>query len=299
MTITIETPNIPVKAKYLIACNAFASRDFTRYYLNGVFVEVMAKDHIRYVATDGHSMLIIDDKLTDDSHIKSVFKLLNMAPEKYFDNTGRISLVIQSEVIDLIKADKRFKGADLDARVFRATIKQSALVKKAGGKDWDLCDGEGTLYGGIAIDGTYPAYRNVLTPLATVRANMIKNRNKQVGKNPPSVSLDAKKLLVFAKAFAYVYGHKNMPVTVTASEEGAPIYISYSSAKSCYGVLMPMRIGGPANDATDIPTPDVEVAANYDVKRVLQPNEEGIPCVDLNKKKPPVKKKPAAKKKKS
>lgn len=54
-----------INLKALKAVSAFASTEDTRYYLNGVFVEV-TPDQALYVATDGHRLVVIREKTETD-----------------------------------------------------------------------------------------------------------------------------------------------------------------------------------------------------------------------------------------
>lgn len=109
----------------LLAANVFASTEETRYYLNGVLYEV--KDgKARFVATDGHRMIIFDlgDGYGED-----------------------LSFIIPSSLIKRIKADKYEENGEIN--INGDTIK---------------IDYNDTGYIEKAIDGPYPEYRRVMIP---------------------------------------------------------------------------------------------------------------------------------------
>src|SRR5690348_14344933 len=81
-----------LKPQYLHACSLIAAKGDIRWYLNGVFVEI-EEQATRYVATDGHKMLILRD------------------PREKQDKQTPATLIIPNEAIALIP--KRFKEPTL------------------------------------------------------------------------------------------------------------------------------------------------------------------------------------------
>lgn len=56
-----------INLRVLGACSAFASKDETRYYLNGVCIEIEPR-RTTYIATDGHRAIVYrDDLMPDDA----------------------------------------------------------------------------------------------------------------------------------------------------------------------------------------------------------------------------------------
>lgn len=56
----------PINLQFLAAASIFASKEETRYYLNGVYVEISERSTV-YVATDGARLIAIrDDRLLSD-----------------------------------------------------------------------------------------------------------------------------------------------------------------------------------------------------------------------------------------
>lgn len=58
------TPSTRINLDMLKATALFASKEQTRYYLNGVYIEMLPRG-VRYVATNGHSLFACFDALPD------------------------------------------------------------------------------------------------------------------------------------------------------------------------------------------------------------------------------------------
>jgi len=123
-----KTSQVSIKA--LKACNLFASKEATRYYLNGVLLTVSRRESL-YVATDGPRMLVHRNCLDDD------------AP----DNKFLGEWILPSESISELKAEKYGKDAALlsafgnEGKLLLQTNKETILTP---------------------IDGTYPNWRRTL-----------------------------------------------------------------------------------------------------------------------------------------
>lgn len=138
-----NTASLNIKA--LKAVNLFASKEETRYYLNGVQVTVTARA-VLYVATDGHRMLVHREDLneTDDS------------------NTLLGKWIIPSTAIDAIKGGV---GRFADAPAVLSQISEIELRITAAKGDV------------IAkpIDASYPDFHRVI-PRASVDAKLAHNQ---------------------------------------------------------------------------------------------------------------------------
>ena len=117
--------------KSLLAVANAVSKEATRYYLNGVYVEVTAR-HVTYVATDGHLLLATRDTWQ-----------LDETP----DNTLIGSFIIPNETLTnkSLKGDKR--SNDLVAITGESVTSQLTLDDTLLFKP---------------IDGTFPDYRRII-----------------------------------------------------------------------------------------------------------------------------------------
>jgi DNA polymerase III sliding clamp (beta) subunit (PCNA family) len=111
-----------IDIRKLLAANVFSSTEQTRYYLGGVLFEVK-EGKGRFVATDGHRMIIIP--LDGD-----------MGPD--------LSVIIPSTLIKRIKVDKKVDNAEMTIDGDIITIDYYGSITKE-----------------AAIDGTFPDYTRV------------------------------------------------------------------------------------------------------------------------------------------
>lgn len=116
-----------INLRVLAAASAFASKDETRYYLNGVCVEIEPRS-VTYVATDGHRLISYRDDIAPDAEQNLL--------------TG--TFIIPTSYCKLLKLDKEDVGT---AKIFgfgRLTISHDLL--------------DVTFH---PIDGTFPDWRRV------------------------------------------------------------------------------------------------------------------------------------------
>jgi hypothetical protein len=118
-----------IHLNHLKATNVAASDEQTRYYLNGVYVNVVAQ-HVEYVATDGARLIAVRHELLTDSSC-------------VWPATG---VIIPSKLIERIKVVKK---ADDEAE---ATMEGGNVTIKYNGES----------YSAPAIDGTFPDWRRVV-----------------------------------------------------------------------------------------------------------------------------------------
>ena len=193
---------VPLNLAYLKALNLAASREETRYYLNGVSVEIGA-DAIDYCATDGHILL-------------AAHQQLDAADNSSPPTIG--TWIIPSWVIDKFKLPTHGPKVLL----FTKGERLSATLAQLG-------------YGAITfivIDGTFPSWRHVLpssseyeTALGGGRGSAVDNERYDF---PPEqlVRLDKAGRLTDAGAPAVI------------ARGSAPAIVSYSSSE-LVGCIMP------------------------------------------------------------
>ena len=119
-----------ISRKALLAVSYTTGKDKTRYYLNGVYVEVTAR-HVTYVATDGHLLLACRSVIAKD------------AP----DNTLIGSFIIPNETL----GNRSLKGDKLS----------NDLVTITGESTTDQLTIDNTLLF-KPIGGTFPDYRYII-----------------------------------------------------------------------------------------------------------------------------------------
>lgn len=140
----MNTATIDISA---LKAAAFAvSTEETRYYLNGVLLEITARE-TRYVATDGHILFAHKAELPNYGPVKGepIGTVNGSAP----DNTLLGSFIIPSATIKAIKLAKRAStSATLESADDGATLA--------------IRTDDGLSYGFKPIDGCFPAWRHVL-----------------------------------------------------------------------------------------------------------------------------------------
>lgn len=199
-----------INLRKLHAVSLVACTEATRYYLQGVLIEVRA-DGVLYTATDGHSLLCayhVDDE----------------------PNTLLGSWIIPTEDCRAFKPKVGREGID-DYVTLSAESATSVTL---------------TLGNRIVktIDGTFPDFRRVLpngaTYLEGLKAEMAKNKPLHA-----PAHFNFNKLAVFAKACAMLAGARDLVPRICYQAHDlsyGPAAIAFpSSCGEVFGVLMPMR----------------------------------------------------------
>ena len=108
-------------------------KEETRYYLNGVYLHHVLRDNVlRFVATDGHRLAMVDIRAPEGAH------------------TVRAVILSRAFVADAIKATSKARDAFKRVRLAIGPS-QTRLT------DWD-----GNVIEGALIDGTFPDYERVI-----------------------------------------------------------------------------------------------------------------------------------------
>ena len=134
----------------LKATNLAVSTEETRFYLQGVFIDIQPRN-VTYVATDGHIMFVYRDELKEPRPAKVYEKdkyPSGIAPGEP-DNELTGSWIIPSNVIKGLKLPKR--GPQM-----------ATLEGKTGERRLTLELPEGQSIGFEAIDGTFPDWKRVI-----------------------------------------------------------------------------------------------------------------------------------------
>ncbi len=205
-----------IELKKLKAANLFASKEETRYYLNGVLFEIENKQGF-LVAIDGHRLIKIP---------------MQEAGHKIKGDDQKF--IIPREMLDRIKLVRGVEMCDL---LFSST---GAIT----------IEYDGTTYTGQAIDGTFPDYRRVIPDhegYAEKREAQLKKMAKE-GLLKDAVSIfnigfNPKYLADFAKVNE-ILGHKGAGVRLEAQDCNSPTIITMGGANrdQYLAVLMPLRV---------------------------------------------------------
>lgn len=185
---------IDVNAILFKAANECRSYEETRYYLNGVFVQPHPVKGVVLTATDGHRLLCVHD----ESGICDKAAIIH----------------VETKALTAVKTDKKNPepprlAVDADGHAIVGTYRS---IKSA------------------VIDGTYPDYPRVLTPI-------VLGAQKKVF---APASFKHEYLAGFSKVASILSGSMDAIRIVTFSESD-PALILFQGCASAFGVLMPMR----------------------------------------------------------
>lgn len=201
----------------LQAANLFASKEETRYYLNGVFFEING-GKLHLISTDGHRLIKIPVEIEGKKK-----------PED-------MKFIIPSSLIAKIK---KARGAD----TVELTIQ----------KDEITISYDGGTFTDKAIDGTFPDYTRVIPDQdATVKTEQA--RRKKLAQKVAAaefaqsagvfeIGFNPKYLADFAKVNELL-GFKGSGVRLSATDEKSPVLVTMGGGMrdQYLAVLMPMRV---------------------------------------------------------
>jgi hypothetical protein len=191
------------------------SKEETRYYLNGVYVEPHADGGVTMTATDGHRLLCIYDK------------------EGYIEKPTIIRLKKHA-----LAACKPGKG---EAREIHLTG-NSVVVKIVRGADESRVEEGVSISEDCIIDGVYPNYRHVVT-------EAIKRKDSADHKFP---SLNSKYLVEFSiigSRLAKAGGVDIGLIKILSAGQREPVRVLFGGFEDAFGILMPTR----GSDKEDLP----------------------------------------------
>ncbi len=209
--------NAVVAAKYVAMLAPFISREETRYYLNGIYIEPHHKQGVLMVATDGHRMGIVHD-----SEGKT---------------NGPWICPISANVLKACRHQPRRKTSVVEQAKSVHFLGNSAIVTNGRFTEDNPLDTTAGILSGVvvmerapAIDGTYPNWRKVLPkrrPTAAAGSPLIYN---------PRLMADFTHVV---RAAGFVNGWQ--ACVLFAGENGAPTVARFEAIPEFFGLLMPMR----------------------------------------------------------
>lgn len=185
---------IDVNAIFFRAANEVVSKEERRYYLNGVYVQPHPDKGVLLTATDGHRLVCIHDQ------------------------TGKCTkaaiIRVAARAISGVKLQKNQPDAP------RLTVDKDGIV---------TCGSYRSVSSAV-IDGTYPDYPRVLTPLV----------HGAVKKSYAPAAFKPEYLAGFAKVAA-ILGDPGAAMQLVIFAECDPALFLFANAPEAFGVLMPMR----------------------------------------------------------
>lgn len=226
-TVTLEqTPtSFFLPAADVLAVFHAVSKEETRYYLNGVFVEAMAHadsleiESLRLVATDGHVLLHLD--LTETGAFMGAAVSTQAA-----DSARTRGFILSMDVTE--KALKAKLPPSADLWLYGDT--ETGVIQAVAKYPNDMRGDEVARYGVLEfsqIDGTFPDYTRVLPPPGA--------------DGVPSCIFDPALLVRLTKGAAMISDHRQPRVMLTQHTTGDPMTVKFSGAPRLTGVMMPCR----------------------------------------------------------
>lgn len=222
---------ITVDAELFRLAHMFVSKEETRYYLNGVFIESGPDGGAIAVATDGHRMFVTFDE-KGSATAPAIVKLPRFA-------------VAQCKAPAMFSA-RRVVIIDTEAN--SATIRQITPGRKK--PDPETVEDILTAHK-VVIDGTYPDWRRVVPAEEMVKTNTsFSNFNPTYLKDWGTVGAELAKMRGMASA-----------ISIQSANGDDPCLIRWAGFPNVVGVQMPMRGDVPAGIPAFIRSPDFKQAA--------------------------------------
>jgi DNA polymerase-3 subunit beta len=203
-----------INVRALKAAAIACGKEETRYYLRGVYVHTVGET-TRYVATDGHRLIVLRDNGAGDTSREAGF--VESIP----------GVIVPIEIIKNLKIDRETDYADFlidDENVIGGTFHVKQLRTSTGGN---------------LVGGTFPDYSRIV-PRGPFKGTA------------PVGQFKAQYLADFEKAGAIIEKSSN---TAIISHNGPhnPAYVNFVPPLASiegFGVIMPI---GTENTATDVP----------------------------------------------
>jgi hypothetical protein len=217
-----------VRLKHMLAMLHIISREETRYYLNGVFIEPHKDGGAVLTATDGHLLVTLRDP-----------HAICVGPPQIWKFDVAHAAAIKAAAKD--KKRRSLTGWDVfcryqtedaaDHKVSRLAAATEETAEKASELKWDsaYCT---PIAHEVAIDGTFPEYRRVIPDIREPRGGAV-----------VSASLLGR-ISKFASDFSSSSNAAGIGVAVELQEGGGPGFFYVKSSDTfaeAIGVVMPMR----------------------------------------------------------
>lgn len=198
----------------LMAAAHCVSTEETRYYLNGVCVEIRPQS-VTYIATDGHALFAAYDPVPRKQGVDAKGKQSDCGRGE--DHTLVETLIIPSSTLKLVKLPKARKGS---TPTFNATLSEASPGSKA--RTLTLPDGGAVTF--EPIDGSFPDWRRVVPNEAN---------------SPSSHMFNPAIVARVWNAFATLTGNKDSKPGMAYNGDG-PAMLSLPDVDAI-GLVMPLR----------------------------------------------------------
>lgn len=209
-----EDRDITVSAAALAAASLFASKEETRYYLNGVYITPHHDGGVLCVATDGHRMGVVWDE-TGAANAPWICSLPSAIHAAIMKRRGRDPFCSPSRV------HFRAGAAYVLSEAFPSL--NDPLV---------LSDAHLAVAYAPPIEGSFPDWRRVFAPV------------KEGETSTPIVGFNPAYLASFGRAAEILKGgpkHVNCVQLIMGSKPGDPVAVHLEGVSNFTGVIMPMR----------------------------------------------------------
>lgn len=246
VTYTKSAGKFMIKANEFQAVAQAVSKEETRYYLNGVFIEA-TQDGIQLAATNGH--ILLSAKGSNGS----------------FGGADTEPLSVTGLIIKMDTASKSFKTRIADNYdrwmycdltnwtaeflAIEGEPKEGQSYQRVGIEQFDI------------IDGTFPDWRRVVpeTPSDYVKTALKTDIDSCVNTNDPNceemkrmvdslkthivIGFDAELILTMSKAHKImVQDNRAKGMEFMCEDSGSGTLVRFSNAPNLQGVIMPMRV---------------------------------------------------------
>lgn len=201
-----DQATVQIDLRVLHAVSLMASKEETRFYLNGVYVEAF-KDHVKYVATDGHRMVAVRVAIASPETV--VGPLLG-------------SWVVPTEICRAYKPKK-----------YKNVIDDTAILSRDGDADLRLQQVGCTCQVFKPIDGTFLDWTRVIPGGLGQLTGLIDYEEKS---GPRGIMFNSAYIADFAKFGAMM--ESGLPRL--AFNSGGPAAVIFNDS-NILAVIMPMR----------------------------------------------------------
>jgi DNA polymerase III sliding clamp (beta) subunit (PCNA family) len=198
---------IKVDANLFRAAAVCMSKEETRYYLQGVFIEPHAVKGVTMTATDGHRLICVHD----ENGTASESAIIKLSPDALKACRPKRNETCRQVTIDGLDATvTAITGADENAKVERVAITANCRV-----------------------DGTFPDYRRVVPNVTNLESYKPDWYNGQY-------------IASFADIADILADHENR-IKLATNSPGSPAIVLFSASPHAFGVIMPCRGSNAAN----------------------------------------------------
>jgi hypothetical protein len=219
MSETTTTPSLVVVRPFLMqALLNIMSTEETRYYLRGVLIEPHKDGGIVLTATDGHVLVTMHDQLGFAQGTPQIWAFRDHAALVKAEISTASKYLKNKALLKYQQVESKFQVS-----VGYADSAEEMLNMREG---TEMCK---LVSYNAAIDGTFPEYRRIVSPVGSERAG---------------TCIQAAILARIAKFAQDLIGNKGAPVNLELTSEKGPSHIHIKADGEfvdAVGIVMPMR----------------------------------------------------------